>query len=279
MAPADLKGGPVGFTSEVLELEVQDHVATLWLNRPEARNAMGGALFRDLPAATHAMAEDPSIRALVIAARGPHFCVGLDLKEVGALLLGDPGSPPITYDSVRTMQDAVTTVADLPFPVIAAVHGLCIGGGLDLIAACDIRLASGDAVFSLREARVALVSDLGSLQRLPAIIGAGHLAELAYTAKDIDAAHAARIGLVNAVCADGAEDVLHGARAMASEIAANAPLAVRGTKESLRYNDGHTIHESLIYGARWNPMHLQSHDLREAIAAFVERRPPVFTGD
>jgi enoyl-CoA hydratase len=261
----------VEFTSDVMSLEVDQHVATLWLDREEARNAMGSALWRDLLRATSALGADDAIRALVIAAKGPHFSVGLDLKEASQHWLNDEGeSSPrsasinITYDNVR---------------IIAAVHGYCIGAGVDFISACDIRLASSNAIFSVREAKVALVADLGSLQRLPKIIGAGHMAELAFTGKDISAERAAQIGLVNSVHGDGADDVLIAARELAREIAANSPLAVRGTKSVLNANDGHTVHEGLVFAARWNTMHLHSNDLKEAMTAFIERRDPVFTGD
>lgn len=274
------------FTSDVMSLEVDQHVATLWLDREEARNAMGSALWRDLLRATSALGADDAIRALVIAAKGPHFSVGLDLKEASQHWLNDEGeSSPrsasinITYDNVRIMQDSITSICELPFPVIAAVHGYCIGAGVDFISACDIRLASSNAIFSVREAKVALVADLGSLQRLPKIIGAGHMAELAFTGKDISAERAAQIGLVNSVHGDGADDVLIAARELAREIAANSPLAVRGTKSVLNANDGHTVHEGLVFAARWNTMHLHSNDLKEAMTAFIERRDPVFTGD
>jgi len=276
----------VEFTSEVISLEVDQHVATLWLDREEARNAMGSALWRDLLRATAALGANETIRVLVIAAKGPHFSVGLDLKEASQRWLHDEGeSTPrsasinITYDYVRIMQDSITSICELPYPVIAAVHGYCIGAGVDFISACDIRLASGDAVFSVREAKVALVADLGSLQRLPKIIGAGHMAELAFTGKDISAERAAQIGLVNSVHGTGASDVLAAAHELAREIAANSPLAVRGTKSVLNANDGHTVHEGLVFAARWNTMHLHSNDLKEAMTAFVERRAPVFTGD
>jgi enoyl-CoA hydratase len=157
------------------------------------------------------------------------------------------------------------------------VHGYCIGGGVDLIAACDIRLASADAVFSVREAKMAIVADLGSLQRLPAIIGAGHLAELAFTGKDISAERAKEIGLLNDVAAD-AEGVLKAARALASEIASNSPLAVQGTKAVLRANEGRTVAQGLEYVATWNAGQLASDDLTEAVTAFIEKRPAHFTG-
>jgi enoyl-CoA hydratase len=283
---ANTLGECVEFSSEVLTLEVNGHVATLWLDREEARNAMGSALWRDLPRAAAAVASDKSIRVLIIAARGPHFTVGLDLKELGGALVGDgsraaskAASNAASYDAVRAMQDSVTSIAGLAVPVIAAVHGYCIGGGVDLISACDIRLCAGDARFSIRETKVAIVADLGTLQRLPRIVGAGHVAELAYTGKDIDASRAAAIGLVNWVHGESADGVLQAAIQLAHEIAANSPLAVQGTKAVLAANDGRTVAEGLEFVAKWNTMYLQSNDLREAMTAFLEKRPPVFNGD
>jgi len=159
------------------------------------------------------------------------------------------------------------------------VHGYCIGGGVDLITACDIRLASGDAIFSVRETKVAIVADLGTLERLPRIVSAGHVAELAFTGKDIDAVRAEAIGLVNSLHGTSAEEVLAAATQLAEEIAANSPIAVRGTKAVLAANDGRTVEEGLDFVARWNTMYLQSNDLREAMTAFLERRAPDFTGD
>ena len=272
------------FPSDVLTLDVDAHVATLWLDREEARNAMGSALWRDLPLAAAAVSSVKDIRVLIIAAKGPHFSVGLDLKEFGggftspATSKSRAASNAQSYAGVRAMQASVTSIADLAVPVIAAIHGYCIGGGVDLVSACDLRLCASDAKFSVRETKVAIVADLGSLQRLPKIIGAGHVAELAYTGKDIDAARALAIGLVNAVF-DTRDDLLAGARELASEIARNSPLAVQGTKAVLAANDGRSVDEGLEFVARWNTMYLQSNDLREAMTAFVEKRPPVFHGD
>lgn len=275
------------FRSEVLTLEVEDHVATLWLDRPEKRNAMGPAFWADLPVAMAAIGADPSVRAAVVAARGPHFSVGLDLVAMAGIGGepggGEPGRPSVAVRArqsraeILRLQDSVTAVAACPVPVIAAVHGYCIGGGVDLIAACDIRLASADALFSVREAKIAIVADLGSLQRLPGIIGVGHVAELAYTGKDITAARAEAIGLVNHVSADAAA-VVADARTMAAEIAANSPLAVQGTKTVLSGGDGRTVAEGLDYVATWNAAFLASDDLAEAMAAFMEKRPATFTG-
>jgi enoyl-CoA hydratase len=285
-------GEIAAFSSPVLSIQQDDAVATVWLDRPEARNAMGPELWSDLPRAMATVSEDVDVRAVVVAARGPHFSVGLDLKAMGGVLSGGGGdggggggasTPSMAArarrgrSEVLRLQASITAVAACPKPVIAAVHGYCIGGGVDLIAACDIRLASADAVFSVREAKVAIVADLGSLQRLPAIIGAGHLAELAFTGKDIDASRAKEIGLVNDVAAD-AEAVQAAAAALAAEIAANSPIAVQGTKAMLAANDGRTVGQGLEYVATWNAGMLASDDLVEAMTAFMERRSPKFTG-
>jgi enoyl-CoA hydratase len=283
-------GEIVDFVSPVLRLEAgEEGVATLWLDRPEARNAMGVDLWRDLPRAMAVLSGDNEVRAVVVAAEGPHFSVGLDLKAMGSTLTGggsdgsSGGGPSMAARArsgrteVLRLQDAITAVARCPKPVLAAVHGYCIGGGVDLIAACDIRLASADAVFSVREAKMAIVADLGSLQRLPAIIGAGHLAELAYTGKDISAERAKEIGLVNDLAAD-AEGVHKAAHALALEIAANSPIAVQGTKAVLVANEGRTVAEGLDYVATWNAGMLASDDLTEAVTAFMEKRAPKFTG-
>ena len=278
-------------------------VATLWLDRPETRNALGAAFFDELPAAMTELSDDRAVRAIVVAARGPSFSVGLDVKELGAFLAtdagqvggesgerasaertggqGEPLSPAAravaTRRSVRRLQAAITAVADCPKPVVAAVHGHCIGGGMDLATACDIRLASSDAIFSVRETRMALVADLGVLQRLPRIVGAGHLAELAFTGKDIDARRAKEIGLVNEVYPDR-DALLHAATSLEQEIAALSPLAVQGTKSVLAANDGLTLAQALEYVATWNAGMLASEDLAEAVHAFLDKRPPRFTG-
>ena len=275
----------MAFSSPVLTLERQAGVATLWLDRPEARNAMGPEFWSDLPRAMAHLGEDDDVRAVVLAGRGPHFSVGLDLKAMGGTLAAGQdaqGSSGVSrraafLHDVQRLQGSITAVADCPKPVVAAVHGACLGAGMDLISACDVRLASTDAFFSIRETKIAIVADVGTLQRLPRIIGAGHVAELAYTGKDIGAARARDIGLVNDVLADQ-EAVVTAALAMAGEIAANSPLAVQGTKAVLRAGAGRSVEEGLEYVALWNAAFLHSDDLHEALAAFVEKRPPSFRG-
>lgn len=270
--------------SEVLRCEVVDQVATVLLARPEKRNALGTAFFDDLPVLMSALGDSSEVRCVVLAAEGPHFSVGLDLNSLASSGLGETGptSAPEanrrTYQSIRRMQDSVSSLAACPKPVVAAVHGCCIGGGVDLITACDVRLASDDAIFSVRETKMAIVADLGSLQRLPRIVGAGHAAELALTGRDVDASRARAIGLVNDVCQGGAAAVRKAAEELAREIAANSPLAVQGTKAVLAANDGRTVAEGLEHVAYWNSLYLRSEDLTEAVTAFFEKRPPRFSG-
>jgi enoyl-CoA hydratase len=272
--------------SSVFTVERADHVAILWLDSPERRNAMGPDFWADLPDIMRELSDDEGVRSIVIAARGPHFSVGLDLKTM-AVVQQRPGessrkvSPAqratAALRQIKQLQASISAVADCPKPVIAAVHGACIGGGVDLISACDIRLASADAFFSVRETKIAIVADVGTLQRLPRIVGQGHVAELAFTGKDITAARAAEIGLVNAVLPD--VDALHkAATEMGDEIAANSPLAVMGTKAVLRAGEGRSVEEGLDYVALWNTAFLVSDDLNEAMSAFVEKRPAVYTG-
>ena len=272
------------FTSDVFSIAQDGPVAVLWLDSPERRNAMGPAFWTDLPRAMQVLSDDTAVRVVVLAARGPAFTVGLDLKAMGPLLLQTTrnGSEALQKRAllreVKRLQAAISSVAECPKPVIAAVHGHCIGGGIDLITACDIRLAAADAAFSVRETKMAIVADLGTLQRLPGIISQGHVAELVYTGKDITAERARQIGLVNDVHPD-AESLVEAARALAREIAANSPLAVQGSKAILRAGEGRTVEEALDYVALWNTSFLQSNDLAEAVAAFMEKRPPVFKGE
>lgn len=264
-------------------VETKDHVAQVTLIGPNKGNAMGPDFWRELPEIFGELDTDPDVRAIVLVGSGKHFSYGLDLVAMGsdfAPLLADRAlAAPRTvfHDTIKRMQASVTAVADCRKPVIAAISGWCIGGGVDLIAAVDIRYASADAKFSVREAKVAIVADIGSLHRLPAIIGDGHLRELAYTGKDIDAERAEKIGLVNDVFADP-EAALAAAHATAREIAANPPLVVHGIKDVLGRERAGVVSDGLRYVAAWNAAFLPSDDLTEAIKAVFEKRAPEFKG-
>jgi enoyl-CoA hydratase len=266
-----------------LQVERTGAVAEVRLLGPGKGNAMGPDFWRELPVVFGALDADPEVRAVVLTGSGPHFSYGLDLPAMmsgWAGLLGDralAGPRTRFLDQIRTLQDAVSAVAGCRKPVIAAVCGWCVGGGVDVITAADIRLASADARFSVREVKVAIVADLGSLQRLAGIVGDGHLRELAFTGRDIDADRAMRIGLVNDVYPDQPA-LLAAARALAAEIAANPPLVVQGVKEVLEAGRSAQVAAGLRYVASWNAAFLPSEDLAEAMQAFLARRPPQFRG-
>ncbi|MBN7532692.1 crotonase/enoyl-CoA hydratase family protein [Mycobacteroides abscessus subsp. abscessus] len=264
-------------------VETTGHIAQVTLIGPGKGNAMGPDFWRELPLIFAELDADPEVRAVVLAAAGRHFSYGLDLPAMAGtfmpLMAEKALAKPRTdfLDEIRRLQASVTAVADCRKPVIAAIQGWCIGGGVDLIAAADIRYASSEAKFSVREAKVAIVADIGSLHRLPPIIGDGHLRELAFTGKDIDAARAEKIGLVNDVF-DTPEATLAAAHATAAEIAANPPLVVQGVKDVLGRERENVVADGLKYVSTWNAAFLPSEDLQEAIGAVFEKREPDFKG-
>jgi len=264
-----------------LRIKKQAGITEVILTGPGKGNAMGPDFWREMPVLFSELDRDGETRAAIIRGEGGNFSYGLDLMamvgEIGGSGKNLAAERTRFLDKVGEMQQACDKVAVCRKPVIAAINGWCIGGGLDLISACDIRLASTDAKFSLREARIAIVADIGSLQRLPAIIGQGHTRELAFTGKDIDAARALRIGLVNEVF-ETPEALLEAARNLAAEIAANPPLVVQGIKQVMNYCADKSIADGLQYVAVWNSAFMHSLDLVEAITAFKERRKPEFKG-
>lgn len=269
--------------SSPFEIETRGHVGLLWLSMPERKNAMGPEFWAELPGAVARLDQDETVRAVVVAAKGAAFSVGLDLvrmaPELGAALGtgGLAAERNALFRKVGEMRRGFDAIVESNKPFIAAVHGWCIGGGLDFIASCDVRLAAASAKFSLRETKMAIVADMGSLQRLEGIVGRGQLRELAFTGKDVDAARAKDIGLVNDVF-PSEEALVDAAIVMANEIADNSPIVVQGTKEVLRATARWGEEAGLRYVAVWNAAHLASEDLREAISAFVEKRKPAYKG-
>jgi enoyl-CoA hydratase len=267
-----------------LSVEIHESVAEVTLMGPGRGNAMGPAFWAELPEMFTRLDADETVRAIVVTGSGNNFCYGLDLAAYGPswvrMLAEDGGQArPRTklHDQIRAMQKALDAVAECRKPVVAAISGWCIGGGVDLIAACDVRYASVDAQFSIREVRVAMVADMGSLQRLPGIIGDGHLRELALSGKDIDATRAGAIGLVNEVLPTP-EAALKAAREFAAQVARNPPLVVQGVKQVLDVERSRRVADGLKLVAAWNSAFLPSEDLAEAMTAFAERREPDFKG-
>ncbi len=264
-------------------VEKEPPVATVFLNRPEKKNAMNPPAWHEIIPIFEELDNDDDIRAVIIAGKGQAFSAGIDLMGMGAempeLLESEQkgGLKQKMIKKIMALQDTMSCLEWCRKPVIAAIHGYCIGAGLDMVTACDIRLCSQDAVFSLREAAVAFVADVGVLQRLPHIVGQGMTRELAFTAKNIDAEYAKEMGLVNHVYPD-ADSLMSAAAELAGEIAAQSPVAVQATKDVLNYGIGKSVEDGLKYVASRSANILPSDDFMEAVRAFSEKRKPVFPG-
>ena len=263
-----------------LEKDPATKTAFLYLNRPKKRNAMNDDFWWGLPKVVADIEADPEIRACVVAARGKSFSTGLDIEafftERKDIMRGQTADAREELQvMIRKMQSGLNAIADADTIFIAAVHKHCIGGGLDLAAACDLRYCTKDASFSLREAKVAIVADMGSLQRLPTIIGQGNTRLMALTGRDFDAENCEKMGLVNGVY-DTVEEMHEDCQALAAEIAANPNIAVRGTKRILNYQLNHHQKDALEHVVLYNTAYIDSLDLRELGEAFINKRRPVF---
>lgn len=254
-------------------------MATVTLRGTASGNAMGGLVFTELPAMVAALATDPRIRVIVLRGAGSGFSVGLDLrwylpKYRRTVRPGD-GLPQVRAQllaDAATMQAAISAIAESRLPVIAAIHGNCVGAGLDLVSACDIRVASADAFFSLREVHIGLVADLGSLQRLPRIIGAGHTRELALTGRDLGAEEAYAMGLVTRILPTP-ERLFETADELARQVAAHPPHVVAGIRQVLDHTLDMPLSMGLRHVAVWNAAFLPSPELPELLAQAMRTQP------
>eukprot|EP01132_Coremiostelium_polycephalum_P001441 gene1441-1816_t len=262
----------------------ENGVAELVLCRPQKLNTMTDQFFNEFVSIFDEIQSDSSIRVVIIWAEGKLFTAGLDLIEAGTMLSGsndddqdqDPASQNIKLlKLIRKWQAAFDKINKCSKPVIAAVHNNCIGGGVDLITACDIRLCTKDSYFSIKETKLAIVADLGTLQRISRICGCGFAREMALTGERVDSSMALKFGLVTHVY-DTKEILLEEARKLALQIASNSPLVVQSTKMIMNHADDHTIDQGLLRVALHNSIFLKSNDLNEAVASFAEKRTPVF---
>jgi enoyl-CoA hydratase len=262
-----------------LRVKVQNNIAELALCGPAKGNAMGPDFWSEFPEAVRLIDLDDAVRVVIVSGEGNDFSFGLDLPAMMPKLMAKGqflGAERRQFlDMIEDLQNCFSLIEQSSKPFIASVNGWCIGAGLDLISACDIRLCSQNAKFSLREVKVAIVADLGSLQRLPHIIGQGHTRELAYTGKNIDAARASQIGLVNDLY-ENPEVLSKATFDLAREIAENSPLVVQGTKRVMNISRDCSVSDGLRQVALWNSAFLHSVDLNEAVNAFAERRTAKF---
>ncbi len=264
---------------QAFRVEQVDKIAHVQINRPDKINAMNADFWREIIEIFQWVDDTDTVRAVVLSGAGKHFSSGIDLTllaSVGAQLGKDVGrNATALRRKILELQASFNAVDNCRKPVLAAIQGYCIGGAIDLISACDMRYSTVDAQFSIKEIDMGMAADVGTLQRLPRIIGDGMMRELAYTGRSIDGHEAARIGLVNRTYEDQ-ETLLDGVMDIAAQIAAKSPIAVRGTKEMIRYMRDHRVDDGLQYIATWNAAMLQSEDLRLAMAAHMTKQKPGF---
>jgi enoyl-CoA hydratase len=267
-------------TLETISISCHAHVASVTLNRPDKANALNAPMWQDIRRAMQWADAEEEVRVVVLRGAGDHFCAGIDLGMMMGLAeqITDPCDAR-TREKLRQvildLQDTLTSIERCRKPVVAAIQGACVGGGIDLIACCDLRYAATGATFSIKEIDIGMTADVGTLQRLPKLINPAVVRELAYTGRKVDAAEAASIGLVNRSF-DSVAALNEGVAAIAAQIASKSPLSIRGIKEMLNYARDHSVADGLNYVATWNAAMLMSADLQEAMLANMDKRPPTF---
>ena len=259
-------------------LEAEGYIRWLILDRADSLNSMTEDFFSGLRKIFPELSEDPGVRVVIIRAEGKGFTAGFNLPYAKSLFGGTAADSREGFrKKIFEGQESMNVIERCQKPVIAAVHGACIGAGLDLICACDVRLASADSIFSIRETRLGIVPDLGTLQRMSNIVGEGWFRELALTGIDFTAKEALRIGLITHLC-EGREQLYAEAKEIAERMAANSPLTVQGVKDVIVHTRYNGMRAGLEYVAQKNAALVPSEDLTEAIRAFKEKRTPEFKG-
>ncbi len=260
-------------------LSLDGPVAHLSMNRPDKANGMSQAFWDELPQIVRDLGNNPAIRALVITGEGKHFTGGMDLSAFTGIAEMTKSEPARAAFALRKLilklQDTFNALEQAHFPVIAAVHGACLGAGIDMISACDIRLASEDTSFAIEEIHIGMTADVGTLQRMPKLVAPGIVKELAFTGRRFSAAEARSFGFVNSVHPDR-DATIKAALALADEIAAKSPVAIAGIKQAVNYTLDHSVGESLEQIATWNAGMLRPQDLMSALQARMAKQQAVF---
>ncbi|MGA0601909.1 enoyl-CoA hydratase-related protein [Caulobacter sp. KR2-114] len=267
------------------DVGLEGQVAHIRLNRPDAFNAMNRAFWNELPAIVGDIDDNARARTIVISSTGRHFCAGMDLDNFAGIGGGEGGDGARTVDRwtaaeasrehLKSLQDAFSCLDRARMPVIAAIQGGCVGGGVDLTSACDIRYASADAFFCIQEINIGMTADAGTFPRLCRLIPQGWVRELAYTGRRLPAERAREIGLVNEVLPDHDAVVAH-ALAAAAEIAGKAPLAVAGSKAMINYAREHDTETALEHLRVWQAGMFAGPHMAESFQAKREGRAPQF---
>ncbi len=267
---------------ETLALTLEDHVARLDLNRPQKANSFDKTMWRELGEAFEQLDQMDDVHVVILGGAGKHFSAGIDLAFLANLQhqvnqLAEGLRQEHLYHLIIDLQDSICAVERCRKPVLAAIEGYCLGAGLDLAAACDMRYATGTTRFSIREVDLAIVADLGVLQRLPGIVGEGVARELAFTGRTFKGDEAREIGLVNRLY-ENSDALRSGVMAVARELSRKSPLTLRGIKETMNFSRDHNVSDGLRYVAMRNAGMLLSEDMIEAAAAVIEKRVPKFGG-
>lgn len=267
-------------TYKTLSVSLAQNIAIVRLNRPDKANAMNMEMWQEIRTAFEWVDATPEARVAILEGEGKTFTSGIDLQMMmglGAQIQNecDGRKREALRSLILNLQDTLSSLERCRKPVLAAVHGACVGGGIDLITCADMRYCSSDAYFTIKEIDIGMTADVGTLQRLPKLIGEGMARELAYTARRVDAAEARAIHLVNRVF-ESREALREGVLEIAANIAAKSPLAIRGAKEMITYARDHSVADGLKYIATWNAAMLMSNDLQEAMMANVGKRLPEF---
>jgi enoyl-CoA hydratase len=250
------------------------------MSRPQKRNAMSPEFWDELPEIVRDIDANVKARAIVISSTGPHFTAGID---IGAFLQqGEEGSDKTKadhgarfYEGARLMQDTFSVLENCRIPVLAAIQGGCIGGGVDLATACDMRYACEDTFFSVHETNIAMTADVGTFPRLVNLVPEGIAREMAFTGNSLAASEALRFGLVNRVYKDQ-ETMLSEVMKVAHQIAQQAPIAVYGCKRMINYARDHTTADTLDYVVTWNASMLSVDQIGEAMMAKADKRAANF---
>lgn len=264
-------------TYKYIELDIKDYIATVTMAREKSLNALSLEFATEIANVFKELAAREEVRAIILKSKARIFCAGLDLKDAAGGFTGTTRAPWDMIIKSQPLFDCCNAIEECPKPVIAAVHGQCIGGGLHIISACDIRLCTEDATFCLKEPKIGLCADMGALQRLPLIVGQGYAREIAFTVGFYNSKQAEKMGLVNHVYADQSA-LYEAARQMALEITENAPLAIECTKEVLNFSRHTSVSEGMALAIQKNMFLLTTDDIKEAFVAFMEKRKPDFKG-
>lgn len=260
-------------------IQYDHHVAEVILSNPQKYNMLSPAWAMELEEILHILEQNDNVRVVLFWAEGKLFTAGLDLAEFAKLVPKKNASPAVKnlefFSTLKAFQRPFTKLEKFKKPVVVAIHNKCIGGGVDFITACDIRMCTSDASFSIKETQIGMVADLGTIPRIVRIVGKGIYNEMVFTGEPLEASRALQTGFVNSVFEDK-EKLLEGARKLCTTIAANSPLAVQGTKHVLRYAEEHSFDDTLAYIGLWNSAFIESEDLKEAATAFFQKRKPVF---